>query len=147
MTRVEWRGTRMEYATRGRFGGLGLKTIGGRVYGFGPQNLGGGSKKERTTRGGIEEFSSRRSYLMKGYLRLDHSALGLNGSTKKYLRAKLGLCNSPVKSDDGAPIFLTSFILLHPSLGFPLPLGFLVREVHKLENLCKNQRLQREWRP
>jgi hypothetical protein len=28
VTRVEWRGTRMEYATRGRFDGLGLKTIG-----------------------------------------------------------------------------------------------------------------------
>jgi hypothetical protein len=28
MTRVEWRGTHMEYATRGRFDGLGLKTIG-----------------------------------------------------------------------------------------------------------------------
>jgi hypothetical protein len=66
VTRVEWRGTRMEYATRRRFGGLGLKTIGGRVCGFGPQNPGGGSEEERTARGGIEEFVSRRSYLMKG---------------------------------------------------------------------------------
>ena len=87
----------MEYATRERFGGLGLKTIGRTVFGFGPQNPGGGSEEERMARGGIEEYASRRSYLMKGYLRLDHSALGLNGSTKKYLRAKLGLCNSPVK--------------------------------------------------
>jgi hypothetical protein len=59
-------GTRMECATCGRFGGLGLKTIGGRFHGFGPQNLGGGSDEERTTRGGIEEFASRRSYPMKG---------------------------------------------------------------------------------
>jgi hypothetical protein len=49
-----------------RFGGLGLKTIGGRVYGFGPQNSGGGSEEKRTARGSIEKFTSRRSYLMKG---------------------------------------------------------------------------------
>ena len=66
VTRLEWRGTRMEYATRGRFGGLGLKTIGGRCHGSGPQNPGGGSEEERMARGGIEEFASRRSYLMKG---------------------------------------------------------------------------------
>jgi len=62
VTRVElWR-TRMEYATRGRFGALSLKTTGWTVFGFGPQNLGGGSEEERTARGGIEEFASRRSY-------------------------------------------------------------------------------------
>ena len=66
MTRVEWRGTRMENATRGRFGGLGLKTIGGQFHGYGPQNLGGGSEEDQTSRGGIKEFVSRRSYLMKG---------------------------------------------------------------------------------
>ena len=65
VTRVEWRGTRMEYATRRRFGGLGLKTIGGRFHGFGPQNPGGGSEEEQTARGGIEEIASRRSCLMK----------------------------------------------------------------------------------
>jgi hypothetical protein len=42
-----------------RFCGLGLKTIGGRVYGFGPQNPGEGSEEERTARGGIKEFASR----------------------------------------------------------------------------------------
>jgi hypothetical protein len=56
----------MEYATRRRFDGLGLKTIGGRFPGFGPQNPGGGSEEERTVRSDIEEFASRRSYLMKG---------------------------------------------------------------------------------
>jgi hypothetical protein len=56
----------MEYSTRGRFGGLGLKAIGGRFHGFGPQNLGRGSEEEWMARGGIEEFASRRSYLMKG---------------------------------------------------------------------------------
>jgi hypothetical protein len=53
--RVEWRGTHMEYATRNGLVVLGLKTIGWT-----------GSEKGRTARGGIEEFVSRRSYLMKG---------------------------------------------------------------------------------
>jgi hypothetical protein len=66
VTRVEWWGTRMEYATHRWFGGLGLKTIGGRFRGFRPQNPSGGSEEEQTTRGGIEEFASRRSYLTKG---------------------------------------------------------------------------------
>ena len=66
VTRVEWQRTRMEYATRGRFGGFGLKTICGRFHGFGPQNPGGGSEEEQMARGGIEEFALRRSYLMKG---------------------------------------------------------------------------------
>ena len=88
VTHVEWRGTHMEYATCGRFGGFGLKTICGRFHGFGPQNPGGGSEKEQTARGGIEEFMSRRSYLMtrwpsdEDYLGLDHNALGLCGSTQ-----------------------------------------------------------------
>jgi hypothetical protein len=55
----------MEYATHGWFGGLGLKTISGQVRGFGSQNPGGGFEEEQTTRGGIGEFASRRSYLMK----------------------------------------------------------------------------------
>ena len=55
----------MEYAAHRRFGGLGLKTIGGQFHGFGPQNPGRGSEKERTAHGGIEEFASRRSYLIK----------------------------------------------------------------------------------
>jgi hypothetical protein len=56
----------MEYATHGWFGGLGLKTIGGRFRGFGPQNTDGGSEEEQTTRGGIEKFASRRIYFLKG---------------------------------------------------------------------------------
>jgi hypothetical protein len=46
----------MEYATRG-----GLVVLAGFT-----ENLGEGSEEERTTRGSIEEFVSRRSYLMKG---------------------------------------------------------------------------------
>ena len=45
VTRVELRGTRMEYATRGRFVGLGLKTTRWTVFGFGSQNPGGGSEE------------------------------------------------------------------------------------------------------
>jgi hypothetical protein len=66
VTRVEWWGTCTEYATRGGLMVWASKPSGGWVYGFGPQNPGGGSEEERTTRGGIEEFVSRRSYLMKG---------------------------------------------------------------------------------
>jgi hypothetical protein len=66
VTHVEWWGTCMEYTTHGQFGGLCLKTIGGQFRGFGPQNPSGGSKEERMARRGIEEFVSRRSYLMKG---------------------------------------------------------------------------------
>ena len=65
MTRVEWRGMRMEYTTHGRFDGLGLKIIGAWFHEFGPQNPSEGSEEKRTARGGIEEFASRRSYLMK----------------------------------------------------------------------------------
>ena len=49
----------MEYATRGRFGALSLKTTGWTVFGFGPQNQGKGFEEERTAHGGIEEFVSR----------------------------------------------------------------------------------------
>jgi hypothetical protein len=66
VTRVEWRGMRMEYATHGLFGDLCLKTIGGRFHGFWPQNPSKGSEEKRTAHGGIEEVTSRRSYLMKG---------------------------------------------------------------------------------
>jgi hypothetical protein len=56
----------MEYATRGGLVFWASKPSDGQVYGFGPQIPGGGSEKERTVCGGIEEFMSRRSYLMKG---------------------------------------------------------------------------------
>jgi hypothetical protein len=56
----------MEYATRGSLVVWASKPSGRRVYGFEPQNPSGGSEEERTARGGIEEFASKRSYLMKG---------------------------------------------------------------------------------
>jgi hypothetical protein len=58
-------GAHKEYATREQFGGLGLKTIDDQFHGFGPQNPGGGSDEERMACGGIEEFASRRNYLIK----------------------------------------------------------------------------------
>src|SRR5579859_1327451 len=45
-----------------RFGGLGLKTIGGGFRGFGPQNPDGGSNAERMARGGIREIASKQGY-------------------------------------------------------------------------------------
>jgi hypothetical protein len=56
----------MEYATRGGLVDWASKPSGGWVYGFGPENPSGRSEEERTARGGIEEFASRQSYLMKG---------------------------------------------------------------------------------
>jgi hypothetical protein len=56
----------MEYATHNGLVVWASKPSDGRVYGFGPQNLSGGSEEERMARGGIEEFASRQSYLMKG---------------------------------------------------------------------------------
>nr|AWA45061.1 hypothetical protein SS31J13_000013 [Saccharum spontaneum] len=50
VTRVERRETRTEYATCER------------VWWFGPQNSSEGSEEERTARGGIREFASRRNY-------------------------------------------------------------------------------------
>jgi hypothetical protein len=58
-------GTHMEYATRERVWWFGPQNHRWRVYRFGPQNPGRSSKEERTARGGIEEFASRQSYLMK----------------------------------------------------------------------------------
>ena len=46
VTRVELPGTCMEYATCGRFGGLGLKTIGWTVSKFEPQNPCEGPEEE-----------------------------------------------------------------------------------------------------
>jgi hypothetical protein len=61
----------MEYATHGDLVVWVPKSSGGRVYWFGPQNPGGGFEEERTARGGIEEFASRRSYLMKGMMAVE----------------------------------------------------------------------------
>jgi hypothetical protein len=62
VTRVERRGARMEYAIHERVWWFGPQNHWWRVYGFGPQNPGGGSKEELMARGGIGEFASRRSY-------------------------------------------------------------------------------------
>ena len=46
-----------------RFGGLGLKTIGGGFHRFGPQNPAEVPMPERMTRGGIGEIASKQGYM------------------------------------------------------------------------------------
>ena len=53
---------RMEYATRGGFGGFVHKTIGGGFTGLGLKTRAEVPRMERTARGGIREVASRRSY-------------------------------------------------------------------------------------
>ena len=86
MTRVEERGTRMEYATRERVWWFGSQNHRWTVFGFGPQNLGGGSEEEGAACGGITEVASRQSRSMqeawpsdRQKTELDHNALGLGG--------------------------------------------------------------------
>jgi hypothetical protein len=64
-----------------RFGGLGLKTIGGRFCGFEPQNPDRGSEEKWTTCGDIEEFASRRSYLMKDAVAIESMKKNLDRFT------------------------------------------------------------------
>jgi hypothetical protein len=66
VTRVEQRGTRMKYAPRERVWWFGPQNHRWRIYGFVSQNPDGGSEEEQTSRGGVGEFASRQSYLMKG---------------------------------------------------------------------------------
>jgi hypothetical protein len=98
------RGTRMEYATREWFGGLGLKTIDGRFTGLGLKTR--AEVPRRNGRHVAASGSSRRGEAIGEEARwpsdedetgLDHNVLGLSGLTQLYPGAKLGLCNSPIK--------------------------------------------------
>ena len=59
MTCVELGGTRMEYATRGRFDGLGLKTIDGWFMVSGLKTQAEVSRRNGAACGGIAEVASR----------------------------------------------------------------------------------------
>jgi hypothetical protein len=104
VTRVKRWETRIEYATRERVSGLGLKTIGGGFTGLGLKTRAEVSR--RNERHMAASKSSRRGKATDEEARwpsdeddtgLDHNALGLSGLTKLYLGTKLELCNSPVK--------------------------------------------------
>jgi hypothetical protein len=104
VTRVEWRGTRMEYATHGRFVGWASKPS---VADF--TRLGLKIRVEVPKRNRRHVVASRSSHRGEAiswkarwpsdedYLGLDHNALGAKRFYSKYLGAKLGLCDNRVK--------------------------------------------------
>jgi hypothetical protein len=65
VTHVELRGTHMEYATRGRFDGLSLKTIGGRFMGLDLKSRTEVPRRNWAARGEITEVVSGRSKSVK----------------------------------------------------------------------------------
>jgi hypothetical protein len=94
----------MEYATRERFCGLGLKIIGGGFMGLGLRTR--AEVPRRNGRHVAASGSSRRGEATGEEARwpsdeddtgLDLYALGLNGLAHLYSEAKLGMCNSLVK--------------------------------------------------
>ena len=82
----------MEYATRGRFTGFGLKTRAEVPRRDGQHVAASGSSRRGEATGEKAWWSSDQDYTG-----LDNNALGLSGSTYLYPGAKLGMCNSPVK--------------------------------------------------
>jgi hypothetical protein len=94
----------MEYATRERFGGLGLKTIGGGFMGLGlktraevPSSNGRHMAASGSSRRGKITGEEARWPSDQDEDRVGPYAPGLNALAHLYPGAKLRLCNSPVK--------------------------------------------------
>jgi hypothetical protein len=94
----------MEYTTRGRFDGLGLKTIGGGFTGLGlktrvevPRRNGRHVAASGSSRRGEATDEETRWPSDKDNTGLDHNILGLSGLTQLSSGVKLRFCNSPIK--------------------------------------------------
>jgi hypothetical protein len=129
------------------FGGLGLKTIGNGFTGLGlktrtevPRRNGRHVAASGSLRRGEATDEEARWPSDEDETGLDHNVLGLNGLTQLYPGAKLGLCNSPVKLDEGAPISLTSSICIFFLVRVSPSPWLLVRERStNPSDLCKNK--------
>jgi hypothetical protein len=143
VTRVEWRGTCMDYATHSGLVGWASKPPGGWFRGFGLKTQMKVLRKNgqhvvvsRSLCQG-EAISWRARWPSdKEYLGLVYNALGLSGLTQNILGCVWDCVIAVINKDERAPISHTSCHSILPplSLGFPLPLGSS-QEIHWWTNV------------